>query len=203
MGSDMALMRLVEPGCQVGRPIGLATLAGVDAQPALQHVRIDGLREVAVEVGRALRDVAGIGIPARQRRERRRFGREAFAQLAALGAYARERLAEASAGLPLQVTGAGSLFKITATPRRLREIASESFHREEIDADTYRELSTELPLQTVDRNGNILDLSTLTDDSDFDYAEYYRTQQSLAEMIGDMDMADSYAKVLDFFAKTT
>jgi hypothetical protein len=89
------------------------------------------------------------------------------------------------------------------TPRRLREIASESFQRDEIDADTYRELSTELPLQTVDRNGNILDLSTLTDDSDFDYAEYYRTQQSLAEMIGDMDMADSYAKVLDFFAKTT
>lgn len=89
------------------------------------------------------------------------------------------------------------------SPRRLREIASESFQRDEIDADTYRELSTELPLQTVDRNGNILDLSTLTDDSDFDYAEYYRTQQSLAEMIGDMDMADSYSKVLDFFAKTT
>ncbi len=89
------------------------------------------------------------------------------------------------------------------TPRRLREIASESFQREQIDADTYRELSTELPLQIVDRNGNIMDLSTLTDDSQFDYAEYYRTQQSLAEMIGDMDMADSYAKVLDFFAKTT
>ncbi|MBC2772626.1 hypothetical protein H6M51_07115 [Rhizobium sp. AQ_MP] len=89
------------------------------------------------------------------------------------------------------------------TPRRLREIASESFQREEIDADTYRELSTELPLQSVDRNGNIMDLSTLTEDSQFDYAEYYRTQQSLAEMIGDMDMADSYAKVLDFFAKTT
>jgi hypothetical protein len=89
------------------------------------------------------------------------------------------------------------------TPRRLREIASESFQREEIDADTYRELSTELPLQSVDRNGNILDLSTLTDDSQFDYAEYYRTQQSLAEMIGDMDMAGSYAKVLDFFSKST
>ncbi len=89
------------------------------------------------------------------------------------------------------------------TPRRLREIASESFQREEIDADTYRELSTELPLQIVDRNGNIMDLSTLTDDSQFDYAEYYRTQQSLAEMIGDMDMAGSYAKVLDFFSKST
>ncbi len=62
------------------------------------------------------------------------------------------------------------------TPRRLREIASESFQRDEIDADTYRELSTELPLQIVDRNGNIMDLSTLTEDSHFDYAEYYRTQ---------------------------
>ncbi len=89
------------------------------------------------------------------------------------------------------------------TPRQLREIASESFQREEIDADTFRELSTELPLQVVDRNGNVTDLSTLTDDSQFDYAEYYRTQQSLAEMIGDMDMADSYSKVLDFFSKST
>lgn len=88
------------------------------------------------------------------------------------------------------------------TPRRLREIASESFQRDEIDADTYRELSTELPLQIVDRNGNIMDLSTLTEDSHFDYAGYYRTQQSLAEMIGDMDMVGSYAKVLDFFSKS-
>jgi hypothetical protein len=89
------------------------------------------------------------------------------------------------------------------TPRRMREIASESFQRDEIDENTYRELSTELPLQMVDRNGNVTDLSTLTDDSQFDYAEYYRTQQSLAEMIGDMDVADSYSKVLDFFARNT
>ena len=89
------------------------------------------------------------------------------------------------------------------TPRRLREIASESFQRDEIDENTFRELSTELPLQMVDRNGNVTDLSTLTDDTQFDYAEYYRTQQSLAEMIGDMDVADSYSKVLDFFARNT
>lgn len=89
------------------------------------------------------------------------------------------------------------------TPRRMREIASESFQRDEIDENTYRELSTELPLQMVDRNGNVTDLSMLTDDSQFDYAEYYRTQQSLAEMIGDMDVADSYSKVLDFFARNT
>ena len=89
------------------------------------------------------------------------------------------------------------------TPRRLREIAAESFQKEEIDEVTCREPSTELPLQAVDRNGNIADLSRLTDDTQFDYAEYYRTQQSLAEMIGDMDMADSYSKVLDFFSRTS
>jgi hypothetical protein len=89
------------------------------------------------------------------------------------------------------------------TPRRLREIATESFQKDEIDEVTFRELSTELPLQAVDRHGNVADLSTLTDDTQFDYAEYYRTQQSLAEMIGDMDMADSYSKVLDFFTRTS
>ncbi|MDH4441384.1 MAG: hypothetical protein QE284_13470 [Rhizobium sp.] len=89
------------------------------------------------------------------------------------------------------------------TPRRLREIATESFQRDEIDEGTFRELSTELPLQAVDRHGNVADLSTLTEDTQFDYAEYYRTQQSLAEMIGDMDVADSYSKVLDFFTRSS
>ena len=46
---------------------------------------------------------------------------DAFDQLAALGAYARRGLAEAARGLPLQVTGAGSLFKVTATERALRD----------------------------------------------------------------------------------
>ena len=35
--------------------------------------------------------------------------------------YARDGLAAAARGLPLQVTGAGSLFKVTATPRALRD----------------------------------------------------------------------------------
>lgn len=89
------------------------------------------------------------------------------------------------------------------TPRRLREIAAESYQRDEIDEQTYRELATELPMQAVDRNGNVTDLSDLTEDTNFDYAEYFRTQQSLAEMIGDMDMAESYSKVLDFFGRST
>jgi len=46
--------------------------------------------------------------------------RDAFAQMNALGDYARKRLAGAVQGLPLQVTGAGSLFKVTATARPIR-----------------------------------------------------------------------------------
>lgn len=46
--------------------------------------------------------------------------REAFSQLAALGSYTRAGLAAAARALPLQVTGAGSLFKVTATARQLR-----------------------------------------------------------------------------------
>jgi glutamate-1-semialdehyde 2,1-aminomutase len=45
---------------------------------------------------------------------------DAFTQMNALGEYARARLADAVRGLPLQVTGAGSLFKVTATSRTIR-----------------------------------------------------------------------------------
>jgi len=46
---------------------------------------------------------------------------DAFDRLAALGAYARAGLLAAARGLPLQVTGEGSLFKVTATARNLHD----------------------------------------------------------------------------------
>lgn len=46
---------------------------------------------------------------------------EAFDGLAVLGQYARDGLSRIVAGLPLQVTGAGSLFKITAVDRAIRD----------------------------------------------------------------------------------
>jgi len=45
----------------------------------------------------------------------------AFAQLAALGDHVRRGLAEIARGMPLQITGAGSLFKVTATARTVRD----------------------------------------------------------------------------------
>lgn len=45
----------------------------------------------------------------------------AFERLAALGEHVREGLRELTRGLPLQVTGTGSLFKLTATSRAIRD----------------------------------------------------------------------------------
>lgn len=45
---------------------------------------------------------------------------EVFERIGTLGAHVRQRLAAITDGLPLQVTGAGSLFKITATARPIR-----------------------------------------------------------------------------------
>jgi len=45
---------------------------------------------------------------------------DVFTRINAMGARIRERLTALCDGLPLQVTGAGSLFKITATDRRIR-----------------------------------------------------------------------------------
>ncbi|HEX6975301.1 MAG TPA: aminotransferase class III-fold pyridoxal phosphate-dependent enzyme, partial [Vicinamibacterales bacterium] len=45
---------------------------------------------------------------------------EALGRMNELGGYARERLRASTSGLPLQVTGAGSLFKVTATSRPIR-----------------------------------------------------------------------------------
>ena len=45
---------------------------------------------------------------------------DALAHMNTLGEHARARLRDVSRGLPLQVTGAGSLFKVTATSRPIR-----------------------------------------------------------------------------------
>jgi glutamate-1-semialdehyde 2,1-aminomutase len=45
---------------------------------------------------------------------------EVFARIAELGAHVRRGLARIADGLPLQVTGAGSLFKVTAVGRAIR-----------------------------------------------------------------------------------
>lgn len=78
------------------------------------------------------------------------------------------------------------------TPSQLREMAVESFESGEIDQETYAALADELPMQALDRQGQIIDLSEITDDTPFDFQDYYKNQLEIAMTMGD----DQSAKVL-------
>lgn len=84
------------------------------------------------------------------------------------------------------------------TPRELREMASESYASGAIDQDTYSQLSSQLPLEAVDPNGRIVDLSTVTDDTPFDFQDYYRGQLQIAENIGDTHNSDLLRSVVAY-----
>lgn len=84
------------------------------------------------------------------------------------------------------------------THRELREVAQSSFEKGLIDMDTYQQLSAELPMETVDARGRVLDLSTVTEDTVFDFAEYYQNQMAIAQTLGDDDAYQSLKSALAF-----
>lgn len=70
-------------------------------------------------------------------------------------------------------------------PRLLREVALQHYVAGDIDQNTYIALAQELPMQISDTAGNVLDLSSVTDDTEFDFAAYYTDQRELAISLGD------------------
>ncbi len=78
------------------------------------------------------------------------------------------------------VTGYGAI-----TPRQLRERALHGFESGMIDQDTYRQLSAELPMQAIDQQGRIIDLSAVTDDTPFNFRDFYQDQLEIALNVGD------------------
>ncbi|MCL6707355.1 hypothetical protein M8R20_10120 [Pseudomonas sp. R2.Fl] len=71
------------------------------------------------------------------------------------------------------------------THRELREIAQSSFESGLIDLETYQQLASELPMEAVDAQGRVLDLSSITVDTPFDFTGYYRDQMLIARTLGD------------------
>jgi hypothetical protein len=84
------------------------------------------------------------------------------------------------------------------TPRDLRELALSSYHAGNIDQDTYMTLVEELPRHAVDTQGQIIDLSDVTDDTGFDFQTYYRDQLSIALSLGDDYRAGVLKSVMAF-----
>lgn len=84
------------------------------------------------------------------------------------------------------------------TPRQLREIAHEGLAAGIIAQSTYRQLVTELPMEAIDHQGRLLDLSAVTDETPFDFPDYYRSQLAIAETLGDRENAEVLRSVVAF-----
>ena len=84
------------------------------------------------------------------------------------------------------------------TPNALRNEALRSYQNGEIDQDTYATLAEPLPMHAIDARGNILDLTGVTDETSFNFADYYRNQLDVASSIGDPQTAKTLQSVVDY-----
>ncbi|TQN58840.1 hypothetical protein FLX27_24715 [Agrobacterium tumefaciens] len=88
------------------------------------------------------------------------------------------------------------------SPRELREIAREYYDAGKISHDTWLELSSELPAQTLNANGEVIDTADVTDDTDFDFVTYFSDRMEIARSIGTADEVEKMQDVLSFLAST-
>jgi hypothetical protein len=84
------------------------------------------------------------------------------------------------------------------TPRDLRALALENYQAGKIDQDTYITLSEELPTHAVDAQGQLMDLSQVTDETGFNFHDYYRNQLEIAMSLGDTSRANVLRAVMAF-----
>lgn len=107
---DMTTLgKVIGGGFPVGGVVGLESILGVSdpgSPNRMAHAGTFNGNPVTAAAGCATLDELTI---------------EAFAQINALGKQVRRRLREVCEGLPLSITGAGSLFKINATARVIRD----------------------------------------------------------------------------------
>ncbi len=86
------------------------------------------------------------------------------------------------------------------SPRELREFARGYYDTGKIGHDTWGELSSDLPMQTLNANGKVVDISNVTDDTQFDFVGYFSDRLEIARSIGTVEEADKIENVLSFFA---
>lgn len=80
----------------------------------------------------------------------------------------------------------------------MRMLARQSFDQGKIDHDTFSTLYEGLPMQAIDTNGVVLDLSGVTDTTPFNFRDFYQSQYQIASSIGDPRAAAVLQSVLRF-----
>lgn len=84
------------------------------------------------------------------------------------------------------------------SPSELRNYARQSYDSGVIDQDTYAAISEPLPMHAIDPLGNVIDLSSVTDGTSFNFRDYYQSQLQIAMSIGDPQTVDTLRSVVSF-----
>ncbi|NEJ85205.1 hypothetical protein GR223_04470 [Rhizobium leguminosarum] len=84
------------------------------------------------------------------------------------------------------------------SPGELRNYARQSFDSGLIDQNTYAAISEPLPMHAIDPLGNIVDLSSVTDGTSFNFLDYYKNQLQVAMSIGDADEVQTLKSIVNF-----
>ncbi|OJT97120.1 MAG: hypothetical protein BGN83_03700 [Rhizobium sp. 63-7] len=84
------------------------------------------------------------------------------------------------------------------TPRDLREVARVGLEDGLIDQETFATISEGLPMQTIDVNGRIVDLSDIGDNTPFNFRDYYESQLDIAMSIGSGSSAEVLRSIMSF-----
>ncbi|EJZ21005.1 hypothetical protein RCCGEPOP_12113 [Rhizobium sp. Pop5] len=80
----------------------------------------------------------------------------------------------------------------------MRNYARQSFDSGLIDQNTYAAISEPLPMHAIDPLGNVIDLSSVTDGTSFNFLDYYKNQLQVAMSIGDPDEVQTLKSIVNF-----
>ncbi|MBA8832986.1 hypothetical protein M2311_002319 [Rhizobium leguminosarum] len=84
------------------------------------------------------------------------------------------------------------------SPGELRNYARQSFDSGLIDQNTYAAISEPLPMHAIDPLGNVIDLSSVTDGTSFNFLDYYKNQLQVAMSIGDANEVQTLKSIVNF-----
>ncbi|CAN7327713.1 hypothetical protein LJR030_003367 [Rhizobium sp. LjRoot30] len=84
------------------------------------------------------------------------------------------------------------------TPRDLREVARVGLEDGLIDQETFATISEGLPMQTIDVNGRIVDLSDVGDNTPFNFRDYYESQLDIAVSVGSGSSVEVLRSIMSF-----
>lgn len=84
------------------------------------------------------------------------------------------------------------------SPSELRNYARQSFDSGLIDQSTYAAISEPLPMHAIDPLGNVIDLSSVTDGTSFNFLDYYKNQLQIAMSIGDPQEVQTLKSIVNF-----